>query len=157
MCFPNDDYDWAAEVQVDEYLVADKPIKCLECFRTISVGDRFRQTYQQEDETCRNHPASDHYDGPEADSDECAPGCEHDYGETYTHRMCETCDQLIEAIHQHEIDEGCSEIESRPCFGELGDAMFEGPRAAYLAKAETMFPGITSRLPSRWVSYLADE
>jgi hypothetical protein len=156
MCFDSD-YDWYAEVQSDEYLVADKPIKCLECFRSISVGDRFRHIYQQEDETCRNHPISDYYEGPETDSKECAPGCEHEYGETYTHRMCETCDQLIEAIHQYEMDEGCSEIESRPCFGGLGDAMFEGARAAYLAKAETMFPGITSRLPSRWVSHLADE
>jgi hypothetical protein len=55
------------------------------------------------------------------------------------------------------MDEGCSESESRPCLGELGDTMFEGDRASYLAKAEALFPGITSRLPERWRSPLSDE
>ena len=155
MCFYND-CDWYASIQEDKVGVATKDIKCDECHRLIKEGEWVRHIFMQEDEECRNNPESEYCEGGE-EGDSCPPDCEHDYGETFDYDRCETCDQLIEAIHQHELDEGCREDESRPNLTELYEALVEGDGRAYLAKAETLFPGITGRLSERFLHAITRE
>ncbi len=151
MCF-YDDADWEANFVDDTTAPAEKPVKCNECRRVIPIGEPVRHIYMQECEVCRHNPKHDDYDGLETE-DDCPEGCEHDYGETYDYDRCQTCDQLIEAIHQHELAEGCREWESRPGLTDLCDAMVEGDGEAYLATAETLYPGITARLPESFLRF----
>jgi hypothetical protein len=152
MCF-YDDGDWTAQVVEDEILVVTAPVKCDECRRPIKPGEWRRHVFMQEHEVCRHNPAHDDYDGPETDSEDCPEGCEHDFGETFDYDRCQSCDQLIEAIHRHELAVGCHEYESRPSLTELHDAMVEGDGEAYLAKAEELFPGITARSPETFLRF----
>lgn len=135
MCFYND-YDWYAELVEDEIRTADQPTRCGECGTVVPEEGTLRHIYYQQYEICRR----DHYEGGPG----CSEDCEHDFGETFDFDLCEACNQLIEAIHQFEIEEGCGEAESRPAFGELYDAIYN--RKDYLEKAESLYPGITSRL-----------
>jgi len=151
MCFDNSDYDWFAQVVTDEVSKAEKPERCQECRREIAQGEYVRSIFMQEHDQCVYDPTSDDYDGPETEKEGCPDDCDHDYGETFECSICETCDQLLKAIKQHELDERCDESESQPAFGELGEAMVNGDGSGYLAKAEAMFPGITERLPKNWV------
>jgi hypothetical protein len=145
MCFYHD-YAWTASETADEVGTAKVPTPCDECREMIPVGGWVRHIWMQEEEVCRHNPQHDDYDGPETDSYDCPPGCTHDFGETYDYDRCQLCDRLIEAIHAHEIKEGCSEYESEPALTELCDAMAENGKA-YLAEAEVMYPGITATLP----------
>lgn len=147
MCFYEDDCDWTASVSTDEVLTADKPVKCDECQRVIPAGDSVRHIWMQEHEVCRNDP----------DSVGCPEGCDHDFGETENYDRCQACDQLTEAIHQHELAEGCKEYESRPPLTGLYDAMSEGDGKAYLAKAESLYPGITGRLPASFLQFREED
>jgi hypothetical protein len=147
MCFDNDS-DWTASIVERKTTLAKKPTKCRECNRVIQVGDLLHHVYQQEHEVCRYDPESDDYIGEDenADKEGCPEGCKHDFGETYDYDCCEVCSQLIEAIHQHELEEGCHESESRPPYEGLYDAFADGDGDRYFAKAEELYPGITSRL-----------
>lgn len=145
MCFYND-CDWFASVVTNTVTVAAKPTRCYECGEIIPEGAWVRHIYQQEHEVCQNNLCNPWHDGPETVSEDCPPGCEHDFGQTYGYYRCQVCDQLIEAIHSHEIKEGCDEHESRPVLTQLGEAMHENGRV-YLASAEAMYPGIGARLP----------
>jgi hypothetical protein len=160
MCFEYDS-DWTASIVEDKTTIVTKPVKCDECGRVIQPGEFVRHVYQQEHEVCRHDPESDDFDGPEWDENDepikregCLDGCNHDYGETFDWDCCEACNQLIEGIHRHELDEGCHEADSRPALGELYETVAEGNGKAYLDKAEELFPGITGRLSEniRWAA-----
>lgn len=164
MCFYDDDDDWYASIVEDSVIEVTSPVRCDECGRSIPPGSWRRHIFMQQDEYCRHDPEGGRYDagdtaeamGVDVDAlpeEGCPPGCEHDYGETCEYDRCEACDQLIEAIHRHELDEGCREYESRPALEELHQAMWEGDGAAYLAKAESLYPGITSRLPESFLEF----
>lgn len=157
MCFDNDDCDWYAAIIEDETLPATKQARCGECGRIILVGEPVRHIFQQQREVCRHDPESDDYDGEETDLMGCPPDCVHDFGETFHHDICQPCDQLVEAIHQHEIEEGCGESESRPSLSELYEAMDRHRGPKYLAKAEALYPGITERLPAKFLCFRDDD
>jgi hypothetical protein len=143
MCFYEGDCDWTASVYSDTTEPATKPTKCDECRRIISIGEPVRHVWMQEHEICRHDPESDDFDGDEDDPVTlCGDECEHDFGETFDYDCCETCTQLIEAIHHHELLIGCREYESRP-------NLTEGLK--YLAKAEQLYPGITARVPQSFI------
>lgn len=159
MCF-TDDCDWYASIVEDEILTASKPTQCNECHEMIQEGGWLRHIFMQEHEECIHDPTSENYDFEgEHEGEGCPEGCEHDYGETCDYDRCETCDQLIEAIHQHELVEGCSHNESYPNLDGLYDAFWEGNGKAYLARAETLYPGITERLTEsfRYAIFRKDE
>jgi hypothetical protein len=161
MCFSTD-YDWDAKVVTDETLPATTAVTCGECRRLIPIGEPVRHIFMQEDDWCKLDRSSERYDGRYSDDDDDAEGCPHtdeadcDFGETFDFDLCETCCQLIEAIHQHELEEGCDEAESRPACGELYDAMDRDRGPGYLAKAESLYPGITARLPHNWLCFQGD-
>lgn len=152
MCFYNDDYDWYASVTTDETSPATKPTKCDECRRVIPIGEPVRHIWMQQHEYCIHHPDYDDYEGDDSDGTDCPEGCEHDYGETYDYDCCETCTQLVEAIHKSEIESGCRDAESRPNLTELYDAFAEGEGSKYLAKAEELYPGIRGRMAPEFVA-----
>ena len=149
MCFDEGDCDWTASVCEDETLPATKPTRCDECGRMIEVGEPVRHIFLQEHEYCREDPEHEDYDGEETDRVGCGHATEDecDFGESSHYDRCQTCDQLLDAIYQHEIESGCKHHEAQPNLGELDNAMIYGDRDRYLAKAEQLYPGITQRLP----------
>ena len=154
MCF-YEESEWYASIVEDETKPAAKPTKCDECRRIIQIGDPVRHIFMKEREVCRHDPESDDYDPEDTGEPDCNEECKHDFGESFECDQCETCTQLIEAIHQHEIESGCSEDESRPGLTGLYDAFAEGEGAAYLAKAEALYPGIAARMPDSFLKAAA--
>ena len=147
MCFYNDNYDWYAQVNEVTDGPAMKAGTCEECRQPIAVGDQCRSVHQQEHEECQQ--CDEDSDDAEFDADGNFIPCDgnHNYGETADFMICESCCQILKAIEAHEIDEGCPPHARQPSYGGLWDETTEDLDALgkYLARAQTMFPGIESR------------
>jgi hypothetical protein len=141
MCFYHDDYDWIARVFEETTAKADKPLKCLECFRHVGPGEAYTHIEMREYEECRVCQ-EDRDDGRFREDFDCeAAGGKHDFGEEDTHRICDRCQKLLEAIQRVEEDDGCSGQETRPALAQLRDAFWESDHAqAYLDRARADSP-----------------
>ena len=147
MCFVNDGYDWTAAICEESDATATRPYKCLECGSVIAVGEFIHHVHQQEYEDCQF-----------CEDDYC--GCETpDFGETFDWHWCENCDKFLRAIKQAELDDGCSESESRPAMPFWEDIQNIGSDGAkrYWVVARRMFPEIGAYLDRLWVKMFGDD
>ncbi len=149
MCFYHDgDYDWLARFHESNTTVAEKAVKCLECFNPIRAGVPYTHIEMREWEECKvcdpetRAEASD-YDSS-SNSDEPVEPCEEgkcDYGESDYHRICEECSKFLNAIQRVEEEDGCTGAEARPAYGQLREAMWESDHAQdYLNRARADYP-----------------
>jgi hypothetical protein len=141
MCFYNDDYDWVASVQERSTIKATKKVSCIECSKLIEAGEECERIWQQENECCSicTEGAED-YDEEEPQD---PTTCEHHYGETFEGYTCQRCLNIIEAIRQVEIEEGCPEHAQRPSIGGLYEEAFSrwnDDAKKYASKVVEMFP-----------------
>ena len=150
MCFYHDgDYDWLARVHETDTVVANKPVKCLECYRRIPLGRPYTHIEMREWECCKvcdpdTRAEARDYDSSGAPEDEpivpCAEG-QCDFGESDEHRICEECEKFLTAIQRVEEDDGCTGSETRPAYSELREAMWESDHAQkYIDRARTDSP-----------------
>ena len=143
MCFDTSDTDWIATINEVTDGTPDAEACCLECGATIGAGEWRRHIFQQECEGCRR------CEWEELDEDE-EPCVEHDYGETFSGDICETCVKILDAIKAVELDAGCAEWESQPLYGELSQEMMNeklyDPQWRYHTRVREMFPGLESPL-----------
>lgn len=119
MCFYSvDDCDWVAEVYESGDRIADKELKCDECFQSVKVGEPCRWVFMQQYEECRR-----------CEWEELEPeavACEHhEYGETYDYSCCVRCQRILGVIEAIEKEEGCPERYRQPLLGELSTVFWE--------------------------------
>lgn len=138
MCFVHEG-DWTARVYEESTVKATKPVKCLECFRLIPIGEEYTDIEMREYEECRRcqDECSDWY---EPNHPDCADE-KHDFGEEMEHRICAECQKLLGAIQGVEEDDGCQGHETRPPLGELREVFWESDHAIeYIDRARTESP-----------------
>lgn len=144
MCFVVD-ADWTARVAEEQELVSDGKVRCDDCFRRITVGEKYGRIDQQEHEECQRceETWSRMTDEDVAEQKEWCEQEGHDYGETFTHRMCRHCQVFREAISAVEVREGCSFYESQPAFGDIRDSIWDSDhREEYADEARAMDAGL---------------
>lgn len=103
MCFYHD-YDWTASETNKLSLESDGTVRCGECRRTITNGERFLRIEMFEHEQCLD--CGKHHSDDACD--ECDPG------EHFTWDMCHQCELLRAAIVRCEKAEGCDGDEASP-------------------------------------------
>ena len=140
MCFYND-ADWYASVCDKEEGPASKSTRCDECGRPIAAGEWSLHIYQQEHEECQVCSEwGDHYD-----ESVIKDQCKHDYGEVFDYDRCQSCHEILAAIEDVEIKEGCPPHARRPMLCELRDVFCEHSSAPlYAARAIEMFPQLAN-------------
>lgn len=152
MCFYNDDYDWIAEYNEQEFVRGDKPATCHECRRAIAPGEWRMEAEQQENEMCQlceDDCSYDYLDGVDVDDDAAIAAfkanCKHDYGESFSCAICRECCKILAAIYDLERIEGCPEHARQPGYGELAEAMNEYQDGAkYIQHAVALFPELAT-------------
>ncbi len=143
MCFINDDYDWQARVYEKDTKITDKPIRCQECNTLISIGDKIHAVYMREYEECR-----DCYNGDcLCLVDKCCQCTNPTFGEECNYHRCASCEKFLTAVHDIEIDGGCSEHESVPPLGNMIEYIQNGHEdeaKKYFKRAIKEYPELKS-------------
>lgn len=144
MCFYYDDYDWTADVFEESERVAEQSLTCVECGKGIAAGETHIRIFAQESEECLV------CEWEEADE----PCEEHDYGETYTARRCQSCERILKAVQSVEVEEGCPPHATRPAIGELDQAFYDHANAeTYANRVIEMYPTLADH---RWVKHVLE-
>ena len=149
MCFYND-YAWVAAVSEEAYVNLYRPIRCLECRRQMEPGEIVWKLHLQEHEECHACYGFDIVCNCPKDEDGECMGCQckkPNFGEEFTDYTCIECHLFLDAVEEHEKDEGCPIDTRRPSVGclveSLGD-MEHKEADPYFAEAVAMHPELES-------------
>lgn len=156
MCFYNDDCDWIAEDEKQEFVRGGKA-RCHECDRDIAPHEWRRRIEMNEHQECQicdceydsGDYISDNPDDYETDEEyqsALAELAEHKctYGEHFECDICRECCLLLEAIYDLERIEGCPEYARQPAYGELGHELLEDSDRKYAQHAVVLFPELAT-------------
>ncbi len=149
MCFYNGDYDWTAQVVVEQETTTGKR-RCDECFTDIPEGQTARFIGMQEYEECRACDNGDCECPRNADGDPVCQdtGCqcdEPDFGESCDYCRCDNCDKFLKAVQAAELEAGCGLDESLPPLCQMTEHIGRGygdmdEAKKYFKTALKMFP-----------------
>lgn len=126
--FPNEAYDWYAEVHNISDVYADKPMPCRDCCRKVLGPMQAHEMYEFEE--CRNC-------GEDADGCQCTESSRGEYDEFC---ICSDCRDFRLAISAVEADEGSPHGHRQPMYGDLVDGLQGTDWRDYVARAEVMLP-----------------